>query len=41
MAIADEAISISPPADVSGFSSAAAIRVNVRAARITGRITSS
>ncbi|KAL6415395.1 hypothetical protein AUP68_01950 [Ilyonectria robusta] len=40
MAIADEAISISPPADVSGFSSAAAIRVNVRAARITGRITS-
>ncbi|KAM5359267.1 hypothetical protein ACJZ2D_014615 [Fusarium nematophilum] len=40
MAIADEAISISPPADVAGFASAAAIRVNVRAAQITGRITS-
>ncbi|KPM39058.1 hypothetical protein AK830_g7493 [Neonectria ditissima] len=40
MAIADEAISISPPAEVSGFASAAAIRVNVKAARITGRITS-
>lgn len=41
MAIADEAISIGPPTDVAGFASAAAIRVNVRAAQITGRITSS
>ncbi|EEU45583.1 uncharacterized protein NECHADRAFT_80631 [Fusarium vanettenii 77-13-4] len=40
MAIADEAISIGPPTDVAGFASAAAIRVNVRAAQITGRITS-
>ncbi|KAF4982675.1 hypothetical protein FDECE_17463 [Fusarium decemcellulare] len=40
MAIADEAISIGPPAEVAGFASAAAIRVNVRAAQITGRITS-
>ncbi|KAH6886198.1 hypothetical protein B0T10DRAFT_530450 [Thelonectria olida] len=40
MAIADEAITIGPPADIPGFASAGAIRVNVRTARITGQITS-
>ncbi|POR30990.1 Uncharacterized protein TPAR_08800, partial [Tolypocladium paradoxum] len=39
MAIHDEAVTVNPPEDVAGFPSAAAIAMNVRAARITGQIT--
>lgn len=41
MSIDDKAITVGPPSDVLGFSSSAAIALNVRAARITGQITQS
>lgn len=39
MGIDDKAVTVDPPSDAFGFPSAAAIAVNVRAARITGQIT--
>lgn len=41
MAISDHSIQAKPPSDIPGFASAAAIAVNVRVARITGRISTS